>query len=111
MQFNEYQKFTATTAVYPGKGETMGLVYAIMGAGGEGGELLNKMKKVLRDDNGVVSEEVKKKLADETSDMCWYIAQIFTELGISFEDAIQANIQKLTSRLERGVIQGSGDNR
>src|SRR5258708_15316332 len=104
MQFNEYQRFTATTAQYPNKGNLMGLVYAMIGASGECGELLNKLKKVLRDDNGVLSEEVKAKLADETSDTVWYISQIFTELGISFEDAMQSNISKLTSRLERGVI-------
>ena len=34
-----------------------------------------------------------------------------TDLGVSLEAVAEANLRKLRSRLERGVISGSGDNR
>lgn len=35
----------------------------------------------------------------------------YTILNISVEEVMQKNIDKLTSRKERGVIKGEGDNR
>lgn len=109
--FNEYQEFTSKTAKYPGQGGIDGLVYAVLGACGETGELANKLKKVLRDNHGAITEEVRAKLIDESSDVLWYLARIATELNTTMEDMAVLNITKLTGRLERGTIQGSGDNR
>jgi len=111
MNFNEYQENTAKTAIYTGQDSVGGLVYTTLGLNGEAGELANKVKKVLRDSDGIVSEEIRLKLLDEISDCLWYLSQLVTELGGKLEDVAVANIAKLTSRLERGVIKGSGDNR
>jgi NTP pyrophosphatase (non-canonical NTP hydrolase) len=111
VDFNEYQESTARTAVYNGRKSVGGLVYATLGLTGEAGEVANKVKKILRDDNNVMTEEVRLKLLDEAGDCCWYLSQLITELGGKLEDVAIANIQKLTSRIQRGVIQGSGDNR
>ena len=43
--------------------------------------------------------------------MLWYLTQICTNLGLSPEEVAEANLDKLFSRLDRGVIQGEGDNR
>lgn len=111
MDFNEYQESTARTAVYPGQVSVNGLVYATLGLAGEAGEVANKVKKVLRDNGGILTEEVRLKLLDEAGDCNWYLSQLVTELKGKLEDVAIANIKKLESRLQRGVIQGSGDNR
>ena len=55
LTFDQYQKQAVSTAIYPGQGEVLGLVYVALGLAGEAGEIANKVKKVLRDDNGELS--------------------------------------------------------
>ena len=43
--------------------------------------------------------------------MLWYVAQVATEAGLELEEIAQANLDKLLSRQERGVLSGSGDSR
>jgi len=111
--FNNYQDDAGTTAIYPdaGTGSDTALSYVLLGLIGEIGELANKYKKVLRDNNGVLTSEVRDTLGDELSDCCWYIARLATELDYSLGDIANHNIAKLRDRNVRGVIGGSGDNR
>ena len=113
MEMNEYQKHTRTTAKYPGamEGTTDAVVYTALGLAGEAGEIANKVKKVLRDNGGVVSHEIAADLAKEIGDVLWYLARLSDELGYPVGNIAEGNLAKLTSRLERGVITGSGDNR
>lgn len=108
MDFNEYQEFTETTASYP---KDKAFEYVILGLTGEAGELCNKYKKVLRDDNQLLSREKKEELIKELGDVLWYAARLATELDVSLELVAIENVKKLSSRKERGVIGGSGDNR
>lgn len=110
LTFEAYQLKTAETAVYPGQGELYGLVYVALGIG-EAGELQGKVKKIMRDDKGVVTPEKKQAILDELGDVLWYAARIADELGVGLEDVAAANVAKLADRKERGVLQGSGDNR
>ena len=87
------------------------LSYVTHGLAGEAGEFPNKVKKILRDDNGEISPEKAKAMAAELGDILWYLAEACTVLGVSFEDVAVANVAKLADRAERGVIGGSGDNR
>jgi NTP pyrophosphatase (non-canonical NTP hydrolase) len=52
-----------------------------------------------------------KEIAKEIGDVMWYMSQLCTKLGLSYEEVAQMNLDKLMSRLERGRITGSGDNR
>ncbi|QBI98787.1 nucleotide pyrophosphohydrolase [Mycobacterium phage Bobby] len=114
MNFNEYQEGTAKTAIYPGAGNAPtieGLSYVTLGLAGEAGELCNKVKKIIRDNGGELTAEAREKLRDELSDVLWYAAQFATEIGAYLGDVAEANLAKLADRAERGVLQGSGDNR
>ena len=111
MNFLDYQHRTADTAIYPGAGNLVGLTYTTMGLAGETGEICNKVKKIWRDHDGVVSDEMAQVLGGELGDVLWYISQLATELGLSLESVARANITKLADRKERNVLGGSGDQR
>jgi NTP pyrophosphatase (non-canonical NTP hydrolase) len=87
------------------------IVYPTLGLVNEAGEFAGKIKKVFRDKNGEFTPEVKEALKGELGDVLWYLTQICTNLGFSLEEIAEANLDKLFSRLERGTIQGEGDNR
>ena len=109
MTFEEYQHLSRKTALYPNVGENF--VYPTLGLAGEAGEVAEKVKKILRDENGKVSDEKKEEIKKELGDVLWYIAQIATEMNLSLDDIASGNIKKLYDRLERDQIKGDGDNR
>lgn len=109
MTFEEYQKLSRETAVYPDIGKNF--VYPTLGLAGESGEVAEKIKKILRDNEGVVDEEKKKEITKELGDVLWYLAQIASEIGVPLEEVASLNIEKLRSRFDRNKIKGSGDNR
>jgi MazG nucleotide pyrophosphohydrolase domain. len=47
----------------------------------------------------------------EAGDVLWQLAGLCTQLNLKLEDVAQANLDKLTSRKQRGVIDGNGDHR
>ena len=87
------------------------IVYPTLGLVNEAGELAGKVKKIFRDKDGVISAEDREALRGELGDVLWYLAQICTELDLSLSEVAEANLHKLYSRLERGVIGGEGDHR
>ena len=109
MLISEYQELSRRTATYPGAGDN--IVYPTLGLAGEAGEVAEKVKKLLRDDAGVMSDERREALAGELGDVLWYVAQVATEAGLDLEEIAQGNLDKLLSRQRRGVLSGSGDSR
>ena len=109
MTFEEYQKSSRKTALYPDAGNNF--IYPTLGLAGEAGEVAEKIKKVLRDNNGVVDESRREEIAKELGDVLWYVTQVASELGLSLDVIAKQNIEKLYSRLERGKLSGSGDSR
>ena len=109
MDFDEYQKESKKTAIYPKIRASF--IYPTLGLADEAGEVVGKIKKVMRDDAGVVSEEKLSDIKKELGDVLWYLSQIASELNLNLSDVAKANLEKLLSRKERGVLQGSGDNR
>lgn len=109
MDFSEYQRASRATAVYPNAGED--LTYPALGLCGEAGEVAEKVKKAIRDDGGVLSEERRAALAAELGDVLWYLSQLATEADLDLDVIAAANLEKLLSRRARGVLQGSGDRR
>ena len=109
MTFQEYQDEARKTAIYPNKDNNF--IYPTLGLAGEAGEVAEKIKKVIRDGNGIVTEEKKVEITKELGDVLWYVANLAKELGISMDEVAEKNIEKLQSRQQRGELHGSGDNR
>lgn len=109
MDFEEYQKKSRKTAVYPGAGKNY--IYPTLGLAGEAGEIANKIKKIQRDKNDILDDETKESIKKELGDVLWYISQLATELGLSLDDTASLNIERLYSRMKRGALNGDGDNR
>jgi len=78
---------------------TLGLV-------GEAGEVAEKVKKYFRD-NTLDEEAIQKELGD----VIFYWYALHGALELDPVETIKMNMEKLSSRKERGVVRGSGDNR
>ena len=86
-------------------------IYPTLGLTGEAGEVADKVKKVIRDRQGVFDVETREAIKLELGDVLWYVAQLASEMGYDLNDVAEANLQKLSSRAARGRIGGSGDQR
>ena len=108
LTFKEYQTQAITTKIYP---EGLAIPYVTLGLMGEAGEVAEKVKKVIRDQNGFFTKEKKEELGKEIGDVLWYCAALADELGLQIGDIAQGNIDKLEKRKSEGKLGGSGDNR
>jgi NTP pyrophosphatase (non-canonical NTP hydrolase) len=120
--FNDYQSKACSMRVslqrllikYPNLPEDivelLSVTYDGLGLG-EAGEVQGKIKKIIRDNGGEITEAAKVEIAKELGDCLWYIASMCQNLGITMESVATGNIEKLESRHLRGTVHGSGDNR
>ena len=118
MNFNDYQEKAASTAIYPDKYR---IIYPALGLAGEVGETCEKIKKLIRDYDfdmenmtaldQLLWENKKQEIKKEIGDIMWYVANLAKDFELKLEDIAAANIEKLQDRKNRGVLQGSGDNR
>jgi len=109
MNANNYQDRALETAIYPNRGANF--VYPALGLVGEAGEVADKLKKVIRDNGGVLTDPVRDAVAAELGDTMWYVAVLASELDYSLDEIMTMNLSKLSSRKKRGVLTGSGDAR
>ncbi len=82
------------------------ITIATLGLTGEVGEVMELMKKRLRD--GTFDKENLKK---ELGDVLYYWCKLGRYFELSPSEIISANIEKLESRKIRNKMRGSGDNR
>lgn len=99
-------------------------MYPALGLAGEAGEVCEKVKKLIRDqdiicghasDHGYLTDDLtdeqRAPLVKELGDVLWYCAALASELGVSLADVAQANYDKLKARADANKLQGSGDDR
>lgn len=126
---DNYQKIAIKSAIYPGLGTPLGINYLALKLNGEAGEFAEHFGKAMRDDDLIrviqsnndavlfamqlknLTPDRREKLIKELGDCLWYISAIADELGLKLSDVALENLEKLKSRTERNVLQGSGDNR
>lgn len=109
MDLDYYQTCALETAVYPNQGQNF--AYPTLGLVGEAGEVADKLKKVIRDNDGILTDPVRDAVAKELGDVLWYLAVVAYEMDYDLNEIARMNLDKLNSRKERGVLSGSGDNR
>ncbi|HSX45529.1 MAG TPA: nucleoside triphosphate pyrophosphohydrolase family protein [Candidatus Saccharimonadia bacterium] len=110
MTFDEYQK-RALTTVISSDDTFKDTLHWVLGINGEAGEVAEKVKKIIRDKGGKLSDADRQELAKELGDVLWYLAVFAHDLGFKFDDVARENLEKLQSRKARGALGGSGDNR
>lgn len=114
MTFDEYQKQAITTDTYNGGMTSLtdhAFLEKMFGLVGEAGEVAEKMKKIIRDKNGEMTEQDKAEIVKEFGDVLWYISSCSYYLGVPLEQVASSNLEKVLSRKQRGKTHGSGDNR
>ena len=108
MHFDTYHSFAKTTAIYP---KEKALEYLALGLCGESGEVAEKIKKIIRDKNGQITQQDKEAIIKELGDVLWYVANLADELGYLLSGIASLNLIKLKKRKREGKIKGNGDNR
>ncbi len=109
MNLNEYQTLALRTA--NPKDKKNELFHLLLGLCGEAGEIAEKAKKIIRDKDSDFSQLDVADLTKELGDVLWHVAVVADYFDVDLETVGDTNIKKLASRLERGTISGSGDNR
>ena len=92
--------------------------YMFLNLVGEVGEFASKVAKAIRKEENCieyndlgVTVTNNEELQKEAGDILWQLRGLCTVMGWKLEDIAQQNLDKLASRQQRNVIDGSGDNR
>lgn len=127
MELNEYQERAMGTCMPSSENFS----YMFLNLVGEVGEFASKVAKAIRKEDMYIGNEcesnvlsvkydhhcteehfqLKDELQKEAGDILWQLSGLCNVMGWSLEDVAQQNLDKLASRKERNVIDGSGDNR
>ena len=106
MTVNEYQKLAMTT-LNPALSKKDVLINGVMGLCGESGEAIDIVKKHLAQGHPLDKDHMAKELGD----VAWYLAETATALGLTLEDILQGNIDKLRARYPEGFSEERSLNR
>lgn len=117
---NQYQAWVRTTesGKVAAMDHEMRLLYFALGLAGEAGEAADKIKKLVRDNDGVVQDWAQfKAIQKELGDVLWYLAQLCNSISVkapgdmTLDGLFAVNQEKLNARIEAGTINGEGDDR
>ena len=98
------------------------ITYLGFGLMAEAGEVADKIAKAVRrvgikiNNNEIIfvredSFQFTDNIVDELGDVLWFVAMLARHLGVSLEEVMRRNLDKLADRQNRGVIIGDGDKR
>ena len=113
LYLDDYQEQADEFCFYPGT-----MIYPALGLASEAGEVADKIKKLLRDDQMPLSEDFsaadlhhdkRTAIAYELGDCLFYIACLASDIGFSLNAVADMNLSKLEDRRDRNVLGGSGD--
>lgn len=101
MEIREYTKFVRDSTYAGGK-----YWYAALGIAGESGEVVDEVKKIMRDDGGEPTDKRLEKIKLELGDVMWYIFRLSLDLGLDVSDILDSNVTKLKDRRKNGKKAG-----
>ena len=108
MELNDYQKQACSfndTFDKTFRGE-VGLLAGLFAEAGEVGAITQKK---IRDNWSI--EEAQKHRMKELGDLLWYLSVYAKHIGFDLDSIARYNIRKCQDRKERGVVNGSGNDR
>ncbi|MFK7845278.1 MAG: nucleoside triphosphate pyrophosphohydrolase family protein [Rhodothermales bacterium] len=108
---NNYQKLASRTLTAKPEealddAQSM-LVWNALGLVGEAGEVAEYVKKAIFHRHDLDREKLKKELGD----VLWYAAALCTNLDLTMEEVMEANIEKLQQRYPDGFSSNASKNR
>ncbi len=118
---SEYEEFVKTTDV-----SNHDIQFYLDGMNEENGEISGVFKRIRRGDYGneiknnsngnvkeiiINNENILDDLIKELGDRHWYTTRFLQEIGCSWSEVENVNMQKLRKRKSEGKILGHGDNR
>jgi NTP pyrophosphatase (non-canonical NTP hydrolase) len=107
-----YQATIAKNAFYKDRMvNDLHIPYLITGLAGEAGEVADKVKKEIRTNGCAIGLFRSEDFAKELGDTLWYLTMLAGETGYSLREIMQINLDKITGRINRGTLEGNGDNR
>ena len=109
MKFDDYQEKAKKYDTF--KPSSAGFVEKVLGLTGEAGETADKIKKIIRDKKGRMSDEDREALTKELGDTLWYLAAIAGYMDVPLSEVAKKNLDKLESRQKRDKLHGEGDDR
>ena len=98
MDIPTYQQAVQRTCVIAESQPVEAVKLALIGLSDELGEIAGPLKKYLYHGHDLNVAYVQ----DEIGDLLWYLATLCNALGISLQDALQGNINKLALRYPDG---------
>jgi NTP pyrophosphatase (non-canonical NTP hydrolase) len=79
------------------------LLTASVGINAEGGEFMEIVKKMVFQSKPY-NEDNREHLIIELGDIMWYVAQACMALGVTLDDVVTKNVQKLLKRYPEGAF-------
>lgn len=93
MKISEYQEFCAK-GILPATLEREPIVGFALGLAGESGEVVDDIKKKYFHGRTIDPNHT----IEELGDVMWYVANIATQLGVTLDEVIERNADKLRVR-------------
>ena len=112
MTINEYQKKALETSKYKDRDDKF--IGCVLGLAAEAGEVAGKIEKRIRKHYALprpTNHDDIMDVVDEFGDCMFHIAVGLDALGITLDEAMVRNVDKLASREMRGLIVGEGEKR
>lgn len=111
MEANEYQRECSKTNKYLPEEELVCLTLGLAAEAGEVAGKVDKWKRKQHNDNP--SKDFSDEIGMEIGDVLWFAACLAAKLGISLDEIMRRNLEKLADRERRNKIADlkGGDNR
>jgi NTP pyrophosphatase (non-canonical NTP hydrolase) len=93
MTLNEIQELFLTNSAFPEAHERQDIRYFGLALAGEAGEVADEIKKLIRDDNYIMTDYRDLQIKKELANLFYYVCRTATELDISMENLAELQLK------------------